>query len=58
MESNGKSHMLSDKQLQQFFEEGFLVIKDFFKMDELQPLIDDINRLVDNLVEDLYNAGM
>lgn len=37
--------------------QGYLVIEDFFREDELQPVRDCINRVVDDLALKLYKAG-
>eukprot|EP00058_Branchiostoma_floridae_P011228 XP_002596716.1 hypothetical protein BRAFLDRAFT_78384 [Branchiostoma floridae] len=52
-----KPGQLNDDQLRQFFEEGFVLVKDFLKPEELQPVQDDIERLVDDLAERLFKAG-
>eukprot|EP00794_Sanderia_malayensis_P012089 gene12089-13335_t len=38
-------------------EKGFVIVKDLFKPEELQPAIDGVNELVDKLASKLYNAG-
>ena len=48
---------LSDDQLCQFREDGFLVIRNFFALEQLQPVIEWIDSLVDELAERLYAAG-
>ncbi|XP_078680911.1 phytanoyl-CoA dioxygenase domain-containing protein 1 homolog [Branchiostoma floridae x Branchiostoma belcheri] len=52
-----KPGQLDDDQLRQFFEEGFVLVKGFLKPEELQPVRDDIDRLVDDLAERLFKAG-
>ncbi|XP_064616893.1 uncharacterized protein LOC135480894 [Liolophura sinensis] len=52
-----KPGQLNDNQIRQFFEEGYVVVEDFFTADELQPCRDAINMMVDNLAEKLYCAG-
>ncbi|CAH1230978.1 PHYHD1 [Branchiostoma lanceolatum] len=52
-----KPGQLNDDQLLQFFEEGFVLVKDFLKPEELQPVRDAIERLVDDLAERLFKAG-
>ena len=49
--------MLSPTQLEQYREDGFLVVRDFFPRAELQPVMDWICELVDNLANHLYDAG-
>jgi hypothetical protein len=48
---------LSDTQLRQFRDDGFLIVRDFFSQSQLQPVIEWINGLVDDLAERLYAAG-
>ncbi len=48
---------LSDDQLGQFRDDGFLIVRDFFAREQLQPVIEWINGLVDDLAERLYAAG-
>jgi ectoine hydroxylase-related dioxygenase (phytanoyl-CoA dioxygenase family) len=51
-----KKHLLTDEQVKQFQEEGFLVVKEFFSKEELQPVIDYINSMVDEVANDLIRA--
>lgn len=48
---------LSKQQLEQYFEDGFLIVEDVFKPAELQPAMDDIADLVDQFADRLYTAG-
>ncbi len=48
---------LSDDQLCQYHEDGFLIVRDFFSGERLRPVIEWINGLVDELAERLYAAG-
>jgi hypothetical protein len=48
---------LSDAQLRQFHEDGFVIVRDFFTPEQLQPVIAWINGLVDGLAERLCAAG-
>jgi hypothetical protein len=48
---------LSDAQLRQFHDDGYLVVRDFFSPGQLQPVIEWINGLVDDLAQRLYAAG-
>jgi len=48
---------LSDAQLRQFHEDGFVIVRDFFTPEQFQPVIDWINGLVDGLAERLCTAG-
>ncbi len=48
---------LSQAQLRQFHEDGFLILRDFFTRAELQPVIEWINELVEELADKLWTAG-
>jgi hypothetical protein len=48
---------LSDAQIRQFHEDGFVIVRDFFTPRQLQPVIDWIDDLVDDLAERLWAAG-
>ena len=48
---------LSRDQLRQYHEDGFLIVRDFFRLGQFQPVIEWINRVVDELAQKLYAAG-
>lgn len=48
---------LSAPQLAQYHEDGFLILPGFFSEAELQPVIAEVEGLVDRLAERLYAAG-
>jgi len=48
---------LTDAQLQQFEEDGFLIVRDFFRPAELAPVIAWIDQRVDDLANRLHDAG-
>lgn len=52
-----KPGQLPPETIKQFFEDGYVIIKDFFLREELDPVRDAINDLVDELAERLYKAG-
>ncbi|XP_028403568.1 uncharacterized protein LOC114526234 isoform X2 [Dendronephthya gigantea] len=52
-----KPGQLSKDQVTQYFEEGFLLVQDFFKKEELEPVLKCIEHLVDELAEKLHKAG-
>ncbi|CAD5121217.1 DgyrCDS9751 [Dimorphilus gyrociliatus] len=53
-----KSGQLRDEQIRQFFEEGFVVVEDFFdKETELEPCREAINKLVDDCAKKWFAAG-
>lgn len=49
--------MLTDSQLRQYRNDGFLIVEDFFRPEELQPVIDEVEAMVDELAERLYAHG-
>ena len=49
---------LSQEQVQQYMDDGFLVVENVFSKDELQPVMDWFDTLVDDCAERLYAAGM
>jgi len=48
---------LSQQQLEQYAQDGFLILPEFFSARELKAVIEEINGLVDRLAERLYAAG-
>lgn len=48
---------LSERQVEQYFEDGFVIAEDLFDWSELKPALDEIAELVDELAENLYAAG-
>ena len=48
---------LTPDQLKQYHDDGFLIVRDLFSDDELQPLIDAIDEKVDQLADKLYAGG-
>eukprot|EP00794_Sanderia_malayensis_P012087 gene12087-13333_t len=55
-QSTKKPGQLTDEQLTQFFDKGFVIVKDLFKPEELQPAIDGVMSLWITCSK-LYNAG-
>ncbi|MGO8688797.1 MAG: phytanoyl-CoA dioxygenase family protein [Thermoguttaceae bacterium] len=49
--------LLSKDQIRQYHEDGFLIVPNFFSREQLQPVIQWINSVVDDLAERLYAAG-
>jgi hypothetical protein len=49
--------MLSEAQIKQYEEEGFLLVTNFFSNEELQPAIDSINELVSDIANALFTSG-
>ncbi|XP_053403695.1 uncharacterized protein LOC123537801 [Mercenaria mercenaria] len=52
-----KPGQLQEDLIRQYFENGYLVIEDFFTEEELQPARDCINQIVDDLAQKLFKAG-
>ncbi|XP_060568349.1 uncharacterized protein LOC132726952 [Ruditapes philippinarum] len=52
-----KPGQLPEDQIREYFENGYIVIEDFFKDSELQPMRECINQIVDDLAQKLYKAG-
>ena len=48
---------LTPAQLEQYFEDGFLIVEDVLEPADLQPSMDAIAGLVDDFAERLYEAG-
>ena len=49
---------LSQQQVQQYMDDGFLVVENVFSEEELQPVMDWFDTLVDDCAERLHAAGM
>ncbi|KAL3873369.1 hypothetical protein ACJMK2_036498 [Sinanodonta woodiana] len=52
-----KPGQLSEALIRQFFEEGYIIVEDFFEKEELDRCCDAISGLVDGLAQKLYKAG-
>lgn len=52
-----KPGQLTNEQVKQFFDEGFLIVEDFFSQEQLQSCRNDIEAMVDDLAKKLYAAG-
>jgi hypothetical protein len=48
---------LSQQQLDQYAQDGFVILPAFFSAPELEEVVEEINGLVDRLAERLYAAG-
>ncbi|KAI8517255.1 hypothetical protein Bbelb_058360 [Branchiostoma belcheri] len=53
-----KDGQLTEEQLKLFYEEGFVVVRDFFTPEELQPVRDAIAFLMDDLADRMFDAGL
>ena len=49
---------LSDEQVQQYLDDGFLIVEDVFTDAELQPVLDDFADMVGSWADKLHAAGM
>ena len=43
--------------MDQFFNDGYVIVPSFFTKDEMQPVIDAVEECVDILANKLYNGG-
>ena len=48
---------MSLKQVNQYFQDGFIIVPHLFTNDELNPVIEAVNECVDRLAEKLYKGG-
>lgn len=55
--SGTKPGQLPYADIQRFFDEGYLVVRDFFSRHELDPCRRDIETMVEQLAQKLYAAG-
>lgn len=53
-----KPGQLNAEQLQQYFDKGYVVVQDFFKTAQLDVVRGAVDKLVDNLAEKLFTAGL
>ena len=52
-----KPGQLSTKQVNQYFDDGFVLIPSFFTKEEMKPVMDAIEECVDVLASNLYRGG-
>ena len=48
---------LTNEQVEQYFDDGFLLVEDVFTRDELQPVLDWFEEIVDIWADKLHRAG-
>ena len=48
---------IGESQVQQFFDDGFVIVENLYTHRELQPAMDEIVKIVDEYAEKLYRAG-
>ncbi|KAK3092873.1 hypothetical protein FSP39_008180 [Pinctada imbricata] len=53
-----KAGQLPDDKIRQFFEEGYVLVEDFFTPEELEPCRQEILSIVDNFANRLYKADL
>jgi hypothetical protein len=49
--------VLTKAQVEQYREDGFLIVEDYLTPAELRPVMDEIDGIVDDLADRLYDAG-
>ena len=52
-----KPGQLSTKQVNQYFDDGFVLVPSFFTKEEMKPVMDAIEECVDVLASNLYRGG-
>ncbi|OWF37078.1 uncharacterized protein LOC110440617 [Mizuhopecten yessoensis] len=52
-----KQGQLPESMIRQFFEDGYVIVKDFFTRAELDTCRNAVNQQVENLAQKLYGAG-
>ncbi|XP_078484500.1 uncharacterized protein LOC144744222 [Ciona intestinalis] len=52
-----KFGQLTNEQVDEYFDKGFLLVKDFFKPERLNVVRKAVDEIVDGLANDLYDAG-
>jgi hypothetical protein len=52
-----KPGQLPQSEINKFFDEGYIVVRDFFTREELDPCRSDIEVMVEQLAQKLYKAG-
>jgi hypothetical protein len=45
---------LRQQQIDQYFEDGFIIVEDLFTRDELQPEMDELAQRVEDMAQRLY----
>ena len=49
--------MISDAQIKQYNEEGYTIVENVFSMDELNPILNEFEEIVDDFAEKASKAG-
>ena len=48
--------MISDAQIKQYNEEGYTIVENVFSMDELNPILNEFEEIVDDFAEKAFSA--
>lgn len=57
VETRGNTMALSEQQVGQYFDDGFLIVEDLLTPEDLQPVMDEFEEIVDEWAEKLHRAG-
>ena len=49
--------MISDAQIEQYNTEGYTIVENVFPQDDLQPVLDEFDQIVDEFAEKAFKAG-
>ena len=49
--------MISDAQIKQYNEEGYTIVENVFNMDDLNPILNEFEEIVDDFAEKAFQAG-
>jgi ectoine hydroxylase-related dioxygenase (phytanoyl-CoA dioxygenase family) len=49
--------IISKQQIEQYNEEGYTIVEDVFSTDELKPILNEFEEIVNNFAEEAYVAG-
>ena len=49
--------MISKEQIEQYNEEGYTIVEDVFDKDELNPILNEFDEIVDDFADKAFQAG-
>ncbi|SVE29528.1 uncharacterized protein METZ01_LOCUS482382, partial [marine metagenome] len=49
--------MISNAQIDQYNKEGYTIVENVFSQDELQPVLDEFEEIVDTFADRAFSAG-
>ena len=49
--------MISDAQIKQYNEEGYTIVENVFNMDELNPILNEFEEIVEDFANKAFQAG-